>query len=285
MNNITIGLKRFITNKNTVTIICVIIILGLLYWGYTSQINSAVNPVSIPVAKTTIQPKTEVTSDMITTIKVPKVAVSSSVLTSVSTIKGKYTGLNVTVPAGCMFYSSMLVDKADLPDSVLSEIATGEIPYQFAVNIETTYGNSILPDSYIDIYMKAVNDDGQIMVGRLLENVKVLAVRDSSGNDVFGNSTENRIPAYLIFGVKEKLHILLRKAVYLKSSGVELFPVPHGGTSPVTGDVQVDVDELQDYIESRTVNLLTEDLNAATTDTTVTTDSTTSTTTTTTTSN
>src|SRR5574344_3053277 len=105
-----------------------------------------------------------------------------------------------------MFYSNMLVDKADLPDSVLSEIATGEIPYQFAVNIETTYGNSILPDSYIAIYMKAVNDDGQIMVGRLLENVKVLAVRDSSGNDVFGNITDHRIPAYLIFGVRSEEH-------------------------------------------------------------------------------
>ena len=31
MNNLLIGLKRFLTNKNTVTVIAVIVILGLLY--------------------------------------------------------------------------------------------------------------------------------------------------------------------------------------------------------------------------------------------------------------
>ena len=100
----------------------------------------------------------------------------------------------------------------------------------------------------------------RISTGRLLENVEVLAVKDSAGRNVFENATETRTPAYLIFGVPERLHILLRKAIYLKNSGVELFPVPHGGTVPVTGDLQVDITELQNYIESRTVNLLTEEL-------------------------
>lgn len=267
MNNIIIGFKRFITNKNTVTIICIIIILGLLYWGYTSQINSAVNPVSVPVAKTTIQPRTEITSDMIEKIKVPKIAVSSNVITAIDSIKGKYTAVNTVIPEGSMFYSDVLVNKDDLPDSVFSDVKDGEIPYQFSVTLESTYGNSIYPGNKIDIYMKAIDDSGQIMVGRLLENVEVLAVKDSAGRNVFENTSETRTPAFIIFGVPERVHILLRKAVYLKSVGVELFPVPHGGASPVTGDMQVDIAELQNYIEARTVNLLTEDLNAATEET------------------
>lgn len=260
MNNILIGLKRFLTNKNTVTVIVVIVILGLLYWGYTTQITNSVRPVSVPVAKSTIQPRTEVTADMITRIKVPKIAVSENVLTTNSQIIGKYTNLNSTVPAGSMFYKNVLVEKSALPDSVFTEVKQGEIPYQFSVNMETTYGNSIYPSNVIDIYMKAIDDNGQLMVGRLLENVEVLAVKDSSGRNVFENANETRTPSYLIFGVPERLHILLRKAVYLRNSGVELFPVPHGGPIPVTGALQVDITELQDYIESRTVNLLTEEL-------------------------
>ena len=267
MNNILIGLKRFITNKNTVTVIAVIIILGLLYWGYTTQINSSVSPVSVPVAKATIQPRTEITSDMISRIQVPKIAMSDDVLTNTTQIIGKYTNLNVTIPAGSMFYKGLLVEKDALPDSVFTAVKEGEIPYQFAVNMETTYGNSIYPGNLIDIYMKAIDDNDQIMVGRLLENVEVLAVKDSVGRNVFENATETRTPAYLIFGVPERLHILLRKAAYLKNDGVELFPVPHGGTIPVAGDLQVDIKQLQDYIESKTVNLLTEELEEATEDT------------------
>lgn len=267
MNNLLIGLKRFLTNKNTVTVIAVIVILGLLYWGYTSQINTSVNPVAVPVAKQTIQPRTEVTADMITTIRVPKIAVSENVITATPLIVGKYTNLNVTVPAGSMFYKDVLVEKSALPDSVFTTVKDGEIPYQFAVNMETTYGNSIYPGNKIDIYMKAIDDNGQIMVGRLLENVEVLAVKDSQGRNVFENTSETRTPAYLIFGVPERIHILLRKAVYLKSAGVEIFPVPHGGVIPVEGGLQVDITELQNYIESRTVNLLTEELNEATEET------------------
>ena len=267
MNNLLIGLKRFLTNKNTVTVIAVIVILGLLYWGYTSQINTSVNPVAVPVAKQTIQPRTEVTADMITTIRVPKIAVSENVITATPLIVGKYTNLNVTVPAGSMFYKDVLVEKSALPDSVFTTVKDGEIPYQFAVNMETTYGNSIYPGNKIDIYMKAIDDNGQIMVGRLLENVEVLAVKDSQGRNVFENTNETRTPAYLIFGVPERIHILLRKAVYLKSAGVEIFPVPHGGVIPVEGGLQVDITELQNYIESRTVNLLTEELNEATEET------------------
>ena len=267
MNNVLIGLKRFLGNKNTVTIIIVIVILGLLYWGYTSQINNSVKPVSVPVAKVTIQPRTEITADMISRISVPKIAVSKDVITNQSSIIGKYTNINATVPAGSMFYNGILVNKEALPDSVFTEVKDGEIPYQFAVNMETSYGNSIFPGNKIDIYMKAVDDNKQIMVGRLLENVEVLAVKDAQGRNVFENATESRTPAFLLFGVPERLHILLRKAAYLKSEGVELFPVPHGGVVPVTGDLQVDITELQNYIESRTVNLLTEELEEATEET------------------
>ena len=34
MNNIIITLKRFLRNKNTVTILGVVLIIGILYWGY-----------------------------------------------------------------------------------------------------------------------------------------------------------------------------------------------------------------------------------------------------------
>ena len=54
-------------------------------------------------------------------------------------------------------------------------------------------------------------------------------------------------------GVPEDVFILLKKTEYLRSYGVELFPVPYGGTSPVEGDLTVDRQELVDFIESNTV--------------------------------
>ena len=65
MNNLLISLKRFFTNKNTVTIVCVLGIVFILYFGYNWRIKQATEPISVPYAKEESQPRTEVTKDMI----------------------------------------------------------------------------------------------------------------------------------------------------------------------------------------------------------------------------
>lgn len=255
MNNFMISAKRFITNKNTVTIIGVIVILVILYYGYKSTIDNAVNPVRVPVAANLIGPQEEITVDDIKWIEVPNISKPSNAVLSENKIVGKYTAINATIPEGSMFYSDVLVEKEDLPGTWLEKLKTGvdgkiEIPYYVPVNIVTTYGNSIQPDDYIDFYMKAQSEDDSIIFGKLIENVQVLAVKDSSGEDVFTSVNENSTPAYLFFGLSDELHLLLRRAVYLSKYGVEIVVVPHGGAVPVTGDVEVSSEYLRDFINA-----------------------------------
>ena len=260
MNNVLNSFKRILKNKNTVTIIGVIIILILLYVGYSMQINSAVEPVQIPVATETIQPRTEITDDMVTTIDVPNISLSDNVIRTTSSIVGKYSNINSVIPEGSMFYTDTVIDEDELPDSVFVKVKDGEVVYNFSVNMETTFGNSIYPGNMIDIYMKTGNGSSErIMVGKLIENIEVLAVKDSAGRNVFENSSESRTPAYLIFGVEEELHLMLRKASYMTSLGVELFPVPHGGSVEVEGSTQVSTQQLVDYIDAHSVNIPIED--------------------------
>ena len=254
MNNIMVSLKRFLKNKNTVTIIGILLVLGILYYTYNSQINKAVTPVSVPVAATDIQPRTLITEDMVTTMNVPAVSLKNNVIRSKSLIVGKYSNYNTLIPEGSMFFTSTVINKEDLPNYAVINVADGEVPYYFAVNMATTYGNSIMPNSYIDIYMKAENENGVVMVGKLIENIKVLAVKDSSGKNVFENTSESRTPASLIFGVEPKINILLKKAEYIDQYSVELFPVPHGGTiEKQEGEVSVTSATLKAFIEAHTV--------------------------------
>jgi len=253
MNNFIIAAKRFLQNKNTVTILGVLVIILILFFGYRYQINKMVSPVSnIPVAAETIQPRTLITSDMIDYIDVAPIVLQSNVIRNANQIINKYTAVNTVVPAGSMFYNNTVVDEDDLPDAAFLDLEEGEIPYNFPVNMDTTYGNSIYPGNYIDIYMKAVNEEGKLMVGKFLENVKVLAVRDSSGQNVFENSDEARTPAFLIFGLNSELNILLRKASYMGSFSVVLFPVPHG-QEPTDLTVNVSSQTLKEFVNANTV--------------------------------
>lgn len=252
MNNIIISVKKFFTNKNTVTILGVIVIILIIYFGYNSQIKKATNPIQVPVASKTIQPRTLITDDMVKLTSIPSVSVSTNVIRIKANVVGKYTAVNTVIPSGSMFYQEAIVSQK--PDVILETVKDGEVLYNFPVTMASTYGNLILPNSYVDIYMKAVDGTNGLMVGKLLENVKVLAVKDSSGNDVFEDTSTTRTPAYIYFGVTEDINILLRKAQYMTSNSVVLFPVPHG--TIVTDEelvTEVSTQYLRDFINANTV--------------------------------
>lgn len=257
MNNFSIAFKKFITNKNTVTIIGIIVILVLLYIGYDRTVKKSVDPINVPVAKNVITAEHEITNDDISYKKVSRVVVSENVITSAALIIGKYTNINVTIPEGSMFYSEWLVDKDDLPGKWIENVdfADGEEAYYFNTDTIKTLGNSVLPNSYIDIYMKVTDENNNIMFGKLLENIKVLVVHDGNGQNVFADSSAIGSPSYLGFALSHDFYILLNKA---ERMGVELVLAPQGVTPQIINDentVLVGSQTLRDYIDANSATI------------------------------
>jgi len=272
MNNVFMSIKKFITNKNVITVLGVILILAILYFGYNKMVEDAIAPQKVCIASQTIQPRTLITKEMLNCEEeIPNSYVKEGkIFRTEKEIVGMYTDVNTVIPIGSMFYQEVLIEKEELPDSAFVEVPEGQRPYALSVNTATTYGNSIFPGNVVDIYMKAVDDNGQIMVGRLLQDVKILAVKDSSGKNVFENTAESRTPATLTYGVPEDIYILLKKAEYLKSLGVELFPAPRGGSVVTEDSITVDREELVSYIESKSVTFSDNTTDENNTDTTIT---------------
>ena len=253
MNNFVIGFKRFITNKNVVTILGVLVVLGILYWGYSSTIKKATDPVKIPVAAKTIEPGTQITESDIVTKNVAKSMIDEGVIRLSSAIVGKYTALNVTVPKGSPFYSELIVKGEDLPGNWIEQLdyKKEELGYYMSVNVETTLGNSVVPGSYIDIYMTAQDETGTMMFGKLIDNIKVLVVHDGSGKNVFKVGSAST-PSKLGFGVGKDMYVLLKKAEYLN---VKLTIVPRGTTVPDNDYAAVRSSTLRDYIDAKTITV------------------------------
>lgn len=258
----TSKVKRFLKNKNTVTALCAILIVVVLVVGYTWRVNSATKPVNIPVAKVTIQPKTEITADMITVIKVPREALKGNYYANSSALIGKYSNVNTVIPAGSLFYQEAVTTKDNLPDSSLYDVPEGETLFYLTVNMLTSYTNSILPGNYVDIYL-STKENGKALVGKLLQDVKILAVKTSDGQNVFENSEEARIPYVIIFSLPEEQHLLLRKinainsySIYAENSSfsrIEIIPVPttaNFGNSNEQITSNVSSQYLKDYVLS-----------------------------------
>ncbi len=267
MNNLQSSIKKFFSNKNTVTILGVILCVIILYFGYNFRINQKTSLTRVPYANQTIQPRTEITSSMVSYMNVPASFLVGSYYRSADEIVGKYSQYNTMIAEGSLFYTDLITSSSNLPSSAFLDVEDGYTVISYKVNMDSTYANSMMPDDYINVYFKANNDDGTIMFGKFLSNVKILDVKDSEGQHVFENSSEARTPAYMLFALPEDMHLLFRKAIYLSSSySVELILVPN--TQELTREdvVYVSSKDIQDFINTKTEMVSVDEILSSTVD-------------------
>ena len=99
MGNILVKIKRFFQNKNTVTIICVLAGILVLYVGYNWRVSSATKPVSIPYAKQVLESRHTITKDDIAYVDVASsvVAKMPNVIRNANQLIGKEVTYGNTV--------------------------------------------------------------------------------------------------------------------------------------------------------------------------------------------
>ncbi len=265
MGNLAMSFKKFLQNKNTVTVVGAVLGIFILYFAYVMRIKSTINPITVPYAAEQILAGTQITESMISTRQVPPSMLEGDVITNIGEIVDKYSAVDTVIPKGSLFYKRAVVEKEQLPTNIILQYPKGHVLYNLSVDTSTTYGNSVYPGNYIDIYLKAVNkvdsdsaaltkDADKIMLGKLMANIEVLAVKDSSGKPVFQNIEENRTPAMIVFAVPEEYYILLKKAEFMRTYDTSLILVPtNEGLKDEPADLEVSSEQLKEWINTHTV--------------------------------
>ena len=267
MGNLSTSFKKFMQNKNTVTVVGVIAAIFVLYIAYTMRINRAINPVVVPYASEQIPAGTQITEAMVDTREVPPSMLKGDVIRNKSDVIDKYSAADVVIPEGSLFYGRAVVEKEQLPANIILDYPKGYVLYNLPVNISDTYGNSVYPGNYIDIWLKAVykiaNEDNltaddkananKIMYGKLISNIQVLAVKDSSGRPVFQNIDENRTPSMIVFAVPEEYYVLLSKASYMRTYDTDIVLVPtNESVKDEPGELEISSEQLKEWINKNT---------------------------------
>lgn len=255
MGNLQEFFKKTIANKNTVTILLVLAGVVVLWFAYNSRVKEATTPIRVPCAKTELNATEEITEDKIDWVEVnSRLLKKADIIQNQGALIGYYVTTGTSIPKGGLFYKTQVVAKADLPNSIFDNIQDGYTIYSLSVNNHTTFGNSIYPGDYIDLYMKATDESNKIIYGKFIEKIQVLGVRDSGGKDVFG-TTDTRTPAELLFAVPNDMYELLMKSGYI--SGVTLVPVPRNKNYSKEDADPVTVEFLKNFILAKTAALPT----------------------------
>ena len=226
------NLKKLLSNKNVVTLLGAILIVVVLFLFYRWRVNSAIQPVELPYAMHSLEQGAQITPDDVAIVEVPQQKLRGNVITNVSGVYNKYA--SCFIPSGSLFFAT---NKDGTAGNVSNENTTNadylyklgkdQVAFNYAVDVNTTFGNSFFPDKYFDIYLRIHKDEEseKITFGRFINNIKILAVRDNAARDVFATSEELRQPAQMIFGLTKEQNAYLRVAEKLEKN-VEIILVP-----------------------------------------------------------
>ena len=256
----SLSINKFLKNKNTVTILGVIVCLIILYAGYTMRINAKTALVDVYYANQTIQPKTLITADMVSKTSVPESFILGGYYKNYNDIVGKYSNYNTMIAEGSLFYSDLLIEEENLPDAIFYDVNVGEKVVSFPVTMETTYGNSIMPSNKVDIYVKLIDNNGKVVYGSFYENVEILGVKDINGNNVFENTEETRIPSYVYFSLEEAKYLLFSSLQYIQDYygqyEIEIVLVPN--TIEFDAEEATATEVTSDYLYDFTIDKLSQ---------------------------
>lgn len=259
MGNLINTFKKFVSNKNTVTILGVILGIVVLYFGYNWRVNEKVKFVPVLYAKQEIGSNTQITADMIGTINVNSELIKNSpnivqYVTQITDKNGElyFVNFGSTIPTGGLLYMDNLISKAEKVDEKLYSIPDGYRYYTFEVDMSSTFGNAIAPGNSIDIYVY-INANNAKMFGKLYSNINVLDVVDGKWATTAGDKEKN--PDLLIALVSEEDYRLLKKAE--KVNGLTFDIAPNNSSyedlKEESGDTEVSSFELQMHIEAEYV--------------------------------
>lgn len=250
MNNVINIVKRFLSNRNTIIIIGAIAGVLLIYVGYNWSVKKATEMIQVPIAKTALTARHQITVDDFLFVDVPaNLAKKQNLVKDSLGLVGMYVADGVTISANSFFFSQTVVTKSEQQKSPWSNIPDGYTLISLQVNLSTTYGNSIYPGNYIDLYFKGLDEDRKILFGKLIESIKVIAVHDNKGKNVFEYASDNRTPTYLYFTVPNDMKSLVEKAKAISGNNIEIIPVPRNGSySKNPGETKIASKWLEAYI-------------------------------------
>ena len=268
MGNVLAPFKKFLSNKNTITILGVLLGVVVLYLGYQWRVNQAISPTTTFYATRTLVQGEKINAEDIGKTQISKTILDSmtNIVTDERNIVDQLVSFDCKIPQNSYFFKECLISEEEMPDSIFSNIPDGYTIFALSVDNHSTYANSIFPDDSIDLYMatKSTDEDSKIIYGKFIKSIQVLAVKDSKGNNVFRDRENVGEPAELLFSVPEDLYLLLSKAIYV--GGIDIVPVPRNASySTNREETEVESEFLMNYIIEKTVQIPDEQVNSDTT--------------------
>ena len=107
---------------------------GIIFMMIQSKINTSLSLQEVYIAKNDILPRSCIEEKDLLYVRYPQAFIDHNVVIKKKDIIGKYTDIQGKIPAGSLFYQSMLIDAEDIPDIASSLLKEHQAIFQCEVD-------------------------------------------------------------------------------------------------------------------------------------------------------
>lgn len=207
-----------------IPLIIAVFVAFFFYAGSVKKAEEIVKPIQVPVAAKTLEEHEVITEDVIVVKELPHTSVPPNALLTPDELIGKVVNTKSTIPTNSMFLKESVADLEDIPSRIGMLLDEDQLGLTMRVDLEKSVANSLTDGMDVQVrFFTNRTPSGKAFEGVLEERIKVLAVRDSRGEDVTGpvyepdseeaeNSNQsNRVPTIVVFeATDEQASYLLR---------------------------------------------------------------------------
>ena len=176
-------MKKAIIIKSGLILIISTVFLLLFSAAVNLRAEQMLNLQKTCIAARDIPPRTKIREEDLLEEAIPGAYLLDNTVNKKEEIIGKYTDIQGKIPAGSVFFRDMLKAEEDLPDNPTAQLREGQSAYTLETDL-ARLGGTVLPGQKVDIYASMTDRDGSPVSGCLIENVRVIAVKDHKGLDL-----------------------------------------------------------------------------------------------------
>lgn len=161
---------------------CVSVILMLFNVCVQLKGNRLADLQTTYIAAHDIPPRSLIKAEDLIEVRIPSGYMMDHTVNDRKKIIGRYTDIQGKIPAGSPFYQSMLYNVEQLPDHPVQQLRRGQSAYSIETDVASA-GN-ITAGMRIDVHVSIDRRDSTPVTGCVLENARVISIRDHQGLSV-----------------------------------------------------------------------------------------------------
>ncbi len=199
-------MKHQVIRKVIVCIACCFVIVFLFFFMAELYAEKEIDVQTAYMASHDINPRTRIEEKDIVSVPVAKAYILNHAVTDKAKIIGKYTDIQGKIPAGSLFYDSMLTDEKDMPDHPSAMLKEGQAA--FGIKTDAASMGSLSPGQRADIHLSVTKEDHSVINGCLVEHARIISLKDHQGKEM-DPKDDTSVPYMIEFAVnREDLDIL-----------------------------------------------------------------------------